>query len=59
MATVFALILIPAIIAAIGMVFSTSGTFAAVFALMAFLVLAGGIFVGLLRLSRQWEDEAA
>jgi Trk-type K+ transport system membrane component len=58
MAAVFALILLPAIAAVGFMVLNNGiGSFAAVMATMCFAMLAGGIFFGLLNLSRQWENE--
>lgn len=58
MAAIFALILLPAIAAVGFMVLNNGfGSFGVVMATLCFAMLAGGIFFGLLKLARQWEDE--
>ena len=60
MATIFALILLPAIFC-LGFLALTVGTGAGVasyFAFLCFAALLGGMFLGLYRLTRRWEDEA-
>lgn len=58
MAAIFALILVPAI-AAVGFMVLSNGelSFGVSMATLCFAMLASGIFLGLLRLARQWEDE--
>lgn len=59
MATVFALIFLPAL-AAIGlMTLTTSGdtSVASYMALTAFILLTSGMFVGLYKMMKRWEDE--
>lgn len=61
MATVFALILLPAIFCA-GFMALTVGAgagFASYFAIACFGALLGGMFFGLFRLTRRWEEEPA
>lgn len=61
MATIFALILLPALFAVGALLLALSGGAAGlstVAAAMTFIALAGGTFVGLYRLARRWEDEA-
>ena len=58
MAAVFALIFIPAL-AAVGLMVKANGggSLGATFAIVCFTMLAAGVFVGLFRMARQWEDE--
>lgn len=59
MATVFALIFLPAL-AAIGlMALTTTGDtgLASYFALTCFVLLTSGMFVGLYKMMKRWEDE--
>ena len=59
MATIFALILLPAIIGVSAIVNSSSGETASTVGATAFVVLAGGMVYGLLRMSRRWEQGEA
>lgn len=59
MAAVFALVFLPALAAA-GLMFKVVQgdlSLASSMAGMMFIALASGIFYGLLRMARQWEDE--
>jgi hypothetical protein len=59
MATIFALVLLPAIFC-VGIMALTVGAganLASYFALACFGMLTGGMFLGLYRLTRRWEDE--
>lgn len=59
MATVFALVLLPAIFA-VGLMALVVGGDTGIWSYLAFLtfgVLAGGTFYGLLQMTRRWEDE--
>lgn len=59
MAAVFALVFL-FVLASAGLLFKTlmnDGSFASVFAFITFLVLASGVFVGLFKMARKWEDE--
>jgi hypothetical protein len=60
MATVFALIFLPAL-AAIGlMALTTTGdtTLASYAALACFITLTSGMFLGLFKMMKRWEDES-
>lgn len=59
MATVFALIFLPALMAIGLMVLTTSGdaSVASYIALTTFVVLTSGMFVGLYKMMKRWEDE--
>ena len=60
MAAVFALVFL-FVLAAGGLllkVLVNEASFASIFALVTFLALAWGVFVGLFKLSRGWEDES-
>jgi hypothetical protein len=60
MAAVFALVFL-FVLAAGGLLFKVlvgEASFASIFALVTFLALAWGVFVGLFKLSRGWEDES-
>ena len=59
MAAVFALIFVPGLAAVLFMLGTNQGqlSFATAAAATVFVALATGIFMGLLRLSRTWEDE--
>lgn len=57
MATIFALILLPAVIAVVALVGSTSGSAAGAFVGVATVaLLAGSMVYGLLRMTRTWEQ---
>jgi hypothetical protein len=58
MAAIFALILLPAL-AAVGFILKTSeGTsFGVLLAKLCFVAMAAGLFYGLLRMARGWENE--
>ncbi len=59
MAAVLALVFL-FVLASVGLLFETltsEGSFASVFALATFTALATGVFVGLLKMARRWEDE--
>lgn len=58
MAAIMALIFVP-VLAAVGlMVMSNLGTTAAIMAALTFGLLAFGVFGGLFKMARGWEDEA-
>ncbi|GEM_PF-4290330 len=59
MATVFALIFLPALMVVGVMVLTTSGdaSVASYFALATFVLLTSGMFVALYRMMKRWEDE--
>lgn len=59
MAAVFALVFVPGLAAVLFMLGGNQGqlSFGSAFAATVFVALAAGIFTGLLRLTRQWEDE--
>ena len=59
MAAVFGLVFL-FVLASAGLLVKTmlsGATFASVFALVTFLALAWGVFIGLFKLARKWEDE--
>jgi len=58
MAAVLALVLIPAI-AAVGFMVVTNegGSLGTMMATLCFAMLAAGVFVGLFKMARRWEDE--
>lgn len=59
MAAVFALVFL-FVLASGGLLIETmlsSASFASIFALATFLALASGVFVGLFKMARKWEDE--
>jgi len=58
MAAIMALIFVPALAAVGLMVMSNLGTPAAILAAMTFTLLAAGLFGGLFKLARTWEEEA-
>ncbi len=59
MAAVFALVFIFVVASVSGMVKAASGaSFGSIAAMLVFGALATGIFIGLFRLARQWENEA-
>lgn len=60
MATVFALIFLPALAAVGLMALTTTGdaSLASYFAFACFTVLMSGMFVGLYNMMKRWEDEA-
>lgn len=58
MAAIMALIFVPALAAVGLMVMTNLGTPAAVLAATTFALLAGGLFGGLFKLARTWENEA-
>jgi len=59
MAAVFALILLPAL-AAVGFILMTAegASLGVTFAKLCFVAMASGLFYGVLKMSRRWEDEA-
>lgn len=60
MAAVFALVFL-FVLASTGLLFETlmnDGSLASTFAFVTFLVMASGVFVGLFKMARKWEDEA-
>jgi hypothetical protein len=60
MAAVMALVFVPAL-AALGFMFGTTRgnlTFGTGLAMMCFAMLAAGVFYGLFRMTRKWENEA-
>jgi len=59
MAAIMALILLP-VVAAVGVMFkaSSGGSFSVMFAMLCFALLAGGVFAGLFKMARRWENEA-
>lgn len=59
MATVFGLILLPAIfcLGIMALTVGASAGFASYFAFACFGALVGGMFLGLFRLTRRWEEE--
>lgn len=58
MAAVFALVFL-FVVASVGVMFKTFGgaSFGSVAAMLAFFTLAFGMFLGLFKLARRWEDE--
>ena len=61
MAAVFALVFL-FVLASAGLLVKTmlaGASFASVFALVTFLAHAWGVFIGLFKLARKWEDEPA
>ena len=60
MATVFALIFLPALIAIGGMALTAGGdwTVSSYLALTCFVLLTSGMFVALYNMMKRWEDEA-
>ncbi|HEX5059574.1 MAG TPA: hypothetical protein VFV99_09455 [Kofleriaceae bacterium] len=59
MAAVFALVFL-FVLASAGLLVKTmmsDASFASIFALFTFLALGSGVFIGLFKLSRKWEDE--
>lgn len=58
MAAVFALIMLPAL-AAVGFILKTSegASFGVTLAKLCFVAMATGLFYGLLRMARAWENE--
>lgn len=57
MASVFALIFVPAIIAIVGLMSSLGAGAGTIFGAAAFVLLAGGMFFGLIGLSKQWDQQ--
>jgi hypothetical protein len=59
MAAVMALILLP-VVAAVGVMVKASagGSFGVTFAMLCFTLLAAGVFAGLFKMARRWENEA-
>ncbi len=58
MAAVFALVFIFVVASISGMVKAVSGAnFGSIAAMLAFSALGAGLFIGLYRLARQWENE--
>ncbi len=59
MAAVFALVFL-FVLASIALLFKVfvGGSLAGLFALITFVLLASGVFVGLYKMSKRWEDEA-
>lgn len=59
MAAVLALVFL-FVLASVGLLFKTltsEASFASMFALATFVALATGVFVGLFKMARRWEDE--
>ncbi|HEY4175468.1 MAG TPA: hypothetical protein VGM90_01490 [Kofleriaceae bacterium] len=57
MATVFALILLPAMFAVGALVLAVGSGVGSVLAALTFVALAAGVFGGLYRLAQQWEEQ--
>ena len=60
MAAVFALVFlfVLASVVLLFKVFLGGATFAGIFAMLTFVVLASGVFVGLFKMTKEWEHEA-
>lgn len=61
MAAVLALVFL-FVLASVGLLFKTltgDGSLASLFALATFVALASGVFIGLFKMARRWEDEVS